>query len=209
MRRLLAFITLTWASAAFSQTAEAFDYYVLSLSWSPNWCAIEGDARGSDQCDPRHDHGWILHGLWPQYDRGYPEYCQTAKRAPSRRMTADMADIMGTAGLAWHQWKKHGTCSNLGAMEYFEKSRAAYNSFIRPEVLRRLSKEVRIAPQVIEEAFLAANPTLAPDGITITCKKGYIQEARICLDKSLSPRSCGKDTRRDCSLPTARFAPVR
>lgn len=209
MRKLLAFILLTWASAASSEIAGKFDYYVLSLSWSPNWCAIEGDTRGSDQCDERHDHGWILHGLWPQYENGYPAYCQTAKRAPSRRMTAQMADIMGTSGLAWHQWKKHGTCSNLEAREYYEMSRTAYNRINRPEILRRLNKQVRIAPRVIEEAFLKANPVLQPDQITITCKQGYIQEARVCLDKSLAPRSCGIDVRRDCALPVATFAPVR
>ena len=209
MRKLLAFILLTWASAASSDVAGKFDYYVLSLSWSPNWCATEGDARGSDQCDDRHDHGWILHGLWPQYEKGYPAYCQNAQRPPSRRMTAQMADIMGTPGLAWHQWKKHGTCSDLEAHEYFEMSRTAYNLINRPEILRRLSKEVRIAPRVIEEAFLEANSALEPDQITITCKQGYVQEARICLDKSLAPRSCGTDVHRDCAQPVARFAPVR
>ena len=121
MRALLIWLMLALPAMAQDRSGE-FDYYVLSLSWSPNWCALEGDARGSDQCDARHDHGWILHGLWPQYHRGYPEYCNTTERPPSRAMTRDMADIMGTSGLAWHQWKKHGVCSGLSASAYYALS---------------------------------------------------------------------------------------
>ena len=101
---------LIWAMTALPALAENdkagdFDYYVMALSWSPNWCEIEGDSKNSDQCDARHDHGWILHGLWPQYHRGFPSNCNTPERSPSRSQTNAMADIMGTGGLAWHQWK--------------------------------------------------------------------------------------------------------
>ncbi|MEM6565326.1 MAG: ribonuclease T2 [Pseudomonadota bacterium] len=209
MRVIVLCLLLIWPAFVRSQQSGEFDYYVLALSWSPNWCAIEGDRRGSEQCDPRHDHGWILHGLWPQFETGYPRDCQTVRKAPSRQMTAEMADIMGTAGLAWHQWRKHGTCSGLTAQQYYELSRYAYGSINRPDVLRRLDKDVRIAPEVIEQSFLQANPELSEDQITITCKSGYIQEARICLTRSLEPRRCGRDVRQDCSADTALFTPVR
>ena len=186
-----------------------FDYYVLSLSWSPNWCEIEGDARGSDQCDDRHDHGWILHGLWPQYHRGWPSFCQTAERPPSRGMTAEMTDIMGSSGLAWHQWKKHGSCTGLTATEYYALSREAYDRVTRPEIFRRLDRAVKLPASVVEEAFLEANPDFEPDGITITCRDGYIQEARICLSRDLSPVPCGQDVVRDCRMRNALFTPVR
>src|SRR6056297_19404 len=138
-------VLLIMAGPAFGEDRPGvFDYYVLSLSWSPNWCAREGDARGADQCDARHDYGWILHGLWPQYDRGWPDFCQTAEPPPSRAMTAGMTDIMGTAGLAWHQWRKHGTCSGLSAADYFARSREAYTAITRPELLRRLERTVSL-----------------------------------------------------------------
>lgn len=208
MRWLFAWIIATLPGISTADTAGQFDYYVLSLSWSPNWCAIEGDARGSDQCDARHDHGWILHGLWPQYERGFPDFCQTSERPPSRSITRDMADIMGTSGLAWHQWKKHGTCTGLSASQYYALSRAAYGSVNRPEILRRLTESVKIAPEVIEETFLKANTGLKADQITITCKSGHIQEARICLTKDLTPRRCGTDVLRQCSVSSL-FTPVR
>lgn len=147
MRRILALLTILWAVPALAEgeVAGDFDYYVLSLSWSPNWCAMTGDAQNSDQCDTRHDHGWILHGLWPQFHRGYPSYCRTAERPPSRGMTAAMADIMGTSGLAWHQWKKHGTCTGLSAERYYALSREAYGKVVRPVVFRKLDKTVPAA----------------------------------------------------------------
>ncbi len=209
MRAAVIWLLMALPLAAEEHRAGDFDYYVMSLSWSPNWCALEGDARGSEQCQARYDHGWILHGLWPQYERGYPEYCRTSARAPSRRMTTEMADIMGTSGLAWHQWKKHGSCSGLGAAEYYALSREAFGRITRPDVFRRLEKAVRLPAAVVEEAFLEANPDLSAAGITITCRQGHIQEARICLTRDLDLRACGADARRDCRATDALFTPVR
>jgi ribonuclease T2 len=186
-----------------------FDYYVLALSWSPNWCARTGDARGSDQCDAHHDHGWILHGLWPQYHKGYPNYCRTAEPAPTRSMTNAMSDIMGTSGLAWHQWRKHGVCSGLSAAEYYGLSRQAYGAVVRPAVFRSLNNAVKLPATVVEEAFLKDNPGLEPDMITITCKDGYIEEARLCFSRDLTPVPCGQDVVRDCKLNRAVFEAVR
>lgn len=213
MRSILAilFATALIAPAAHAEGERAgdFDYYVLSLSWSPTWCAIEGDARGADQCDARHDYGWILHGLWPQYEVGYPSYCNTSARPPSRGDTAAMVDVMASAGLAWHQWKKHGRCSGLTSQEYFAAARAAYNAVTRPPVLRKLDHTVKLPAQVVEEAFLQSNPNWTADMVTITCKKGRIQEARLCLTKDLQPRVCGADVVRDCAMRDALFDPIR
>lgn len=190
-------------------TAGEFDYYVLALSWSPNWCAAEGDAKGSEQCDARRGHGWILHGLWPQYHRGWPSHCRTAETPPSRAMTAGMADIMGSSGLAWHQWRKHGTCSGLSATAYYTLAREAYGRITRPAAFRKLDRSVTLPASLIEKAFLKANPDLEADGVTITCRGGRIQEARICLSRQLEPVPCGRDVIRDCTLKSAGFEPLR
>jgi len=208
---LLALLISLGAAPALAdrERAGVFDYYVMALSWSANWCVLEGDARRSPQCDASEDHGWILHGLWPQYHRGFPADCQTANRPPSRTMTNAMADIMGTGGLAWHQWNKHGTCTGLTAPDYFALSRRAYATITRPEVFRKLDRTVKLPASVVEEAFLKENPTLTADSITITCRDGHIQEARICLSKSLTPVPCGSDVIRDCTLKDAIFTPLR
>jgi len=200
-------VALPVAALADGERAGVFDHYVLALSWSPNWCAREGDRRDSAQCE--QDFGWVVHGLWPQYDRGWPAYCPTLARAPSRQMTRAQADIFGTGGAAWYQWKKHGTCSGLDAGAYYDTARSAFSSVTRPEVLRKIDRTFSIPAKLIEDAFLQANPDWTPDMITVTCKDGYIQEARICLTKDLNPRPCGADTRRDCTLQDALFEPIR
>lgn len=205
-------VWLVWLAGMASAEGELsgeFDYYVLALSWTPNWCALEGDARASEQCEPGQGHGFTMHGLWPQFEDGWPSFCPTVARAPSRAMTAEMADIMGTGGLAWHQWRKHGVCSGLSAADYFRLSRLAYDRVTRPEVLHRLDRAVRLPAAVIEEAFLEVNPNLLPEMLTVTCRAGHVQEVRICLTRDLEPRECAPDVARDCSLRDAMFAPMR
>ncbi|QGX99500.1 ribonuclease T [Roseovarius faecimaris] len=209
MRVFLFIILLPLAAWAEGDRAGEFDYYVLSLSWSPTWCALEGDARNSPQCDARADFGWVMHGLWPQYHRGWPDYCPSVERPPSRAMTRDMADIMGSSGLAWYQWKKHGVCSGLSAPDYYALAREAYERVNRPEVFRKLQDPVKLPARVVEEAFLKANPGWEPDMLTITCRDGRIEEARLCLSKDLEPVPCGRDVVNDCSLPSALFDPIR
>jgi ribonuclease T2 len=124
-------------------------------------------------------------------------------------MTRDMADIMGTSGLAWYQWKKHGTCSGLSPAAYFDLSRRAFESVNRPEIFRKLKDPVRLPAKVVEQAFIEVNPEWEPDMLTITCKQGRIQEARLCLSKDLDPVPCGRDVVRDCQMTDALFAPIR
>ena len=195
-----------WADG---ERAGDFDYYVLALSWSPTWCALEGDRRGSPQCDDEANFGWVLHGLWPQYEQGWPSYCKTSERNPSRNDTAAMADIMGSSGAAWHQWNKHGRCSGLSYDDYYALARDAYESVTRPQVFRQLSRAVELPASVIEDAFLEDNPTLSADGITVTCKAGRIQEIRICLTQALKPRTCTGSVARDCQMQDALFSPIR
>ena len=197
-----------WAPslAAEGEKAGDFDYFVLSLSWSPTWCALEGKARNSPQCD--NTRGWVLHGLWPQYERGWPSYCRTSERDPTRAQTAAMADIMGTDGAAWYQWKKHGRCAGLPARDYLDAARTAFDSVTRPEVFRKLPRDVTLPASVVEEAFLKENSALEADGLTVTCKAGRIQEVRICLTPDLEPRRCGADVIRDCTLTDALLADI-
>ncbi len=209
IRAVLALFLLFPAFARAQDVAGEFDYYVLSLSWSPNWCALEGDDRDSPQCDDGTGFGWVLHGLWPQYEDGYPQDCRTTYAAPSRRQTEGMADVMGTSGLAWYQWNKHGVCSGLSSSDFYALARLAYDRITRPDVFMRLPDEVALPASVVEEAFVTENPGLRPDGITVTCKSGMIQEARICLTRDLEFRRCGADVIRDCTLDDALFEPVR
>ncbi|SFD06517.1 ribonuclease T2 family protein [Tropicimonas isoalkanivorans] len=209
MRWILLWVLLTGSAVADGERAGDFDYYVMALSWTPSYCATEGDAREAEQCDPARDLGWVLHGLWPQYEEGWPSFCASAAANPSRRQTAAMADIMGAPGLAWYQWKKHGRCSGLEATDYYALARRAYESVTPPPVLRKLSESVVLPAAVVEEAWLEANPELSADMVTVTCQSGRIMETRICLTRDLEPRACAPDARRDCTLSRALLDPVR
>ena len=133
----------------------------------------------------------------------------TVERDPTRAETAAMADIMGGAGLAFYEWKKHGRCSGLSATAYFDTVRHAFASVTIPPVFSQMSKTLNVPAEVIEGAFLESNPGLKRDQITITCKDGLIQEVRICLTPDLSPRRCGDDTIRDCTLQDAVLEAIR
>lgn len=209
MRWCLALVLSALPALAEGERAGEFAYYILSLSWSPTFCALTGDARDEDQCDPRHDFGFTLHGLWPQYEFGWPSHCRTGARDPSRAETRAMADIMGSSGLAWYEWKKHGRCSGLAASEYFAASRQAYEKVKIPEVLARLRNDVKLPVHVVEAAFVEANPGLDATMITVTCEAGRIQESRICLTRDLDFRPCGLDAARDCRMEDALMEAVR
>lgn len=194
----LAMVCAGFAARAEGERAGEFDYYVMSLGWSANWCALEGDGRADPQCGAGLGLTFTLHGLWPQNDYGWPSYCRTAERDPTRNESAVMADIMGGSGLAWYQWKKHGRCAGLSATGYYSTMRRAYGSIVIPDVFSRLHKDITLPASVVEDAFLDANPGLSPDGVVVTCDRGMIQEVRICLTKDLSPRACGADVARSC-----------
>ena len=202
---ILIFLTL----AAQPVRAAEFTHYVLALTWNASWCTLEGDARAAKQCDTRHDIDFVLHGLWPQGDRGWPEFCRTSKRDPSRTVTAAMSDIMGSSGLAWYQWKKHGRCSGLSARDYFKLSRDAFAMIRRPKVLWKVEKNIKISPEVLEKAFLEANPKMRANQIAVTCKGGYAYEVRICLTKGLAPRACNARTERGCRADRVILPPIR
>lgn len=191
------------------ERAGDFDYYVMALSWSANWCARDGDARRDPQCDEGRGLTFVLHGLWPQYERGWPSYCRTAAADPSRADTAAVADVFGGAGAAFYQWKKHGRCSGLAARDYFSLARRAFDSVAISPVFPRINRDLRVPAEVIEGAFLEANPGLSRDMVTVTCQSGMIQEVRICLTRDLDPRRCGADVIRDCTLSDAMLEAVR
>ena len=175
------------AALAAPAAAEDFDYWLLALTWSPSWCRDEADP-GAEQCDPDRDLGFILHGLWPQYEDGWPEDCASPHRDPTRRQTAAMADIMGSGDLAWYQWKKHGRCAGLPPTPTSRPPAAP-----SPRSPRRAPAAGRAPPTPSSAASSPANPGLDPDGLIVTCRDRPVREVRICLDRDLAPRPCGAD----------------
>lgn len=180
-----------------------FDHYLLALTWTPAWCHFQGVERRDARCAPGMGIGWRVHGLWPQHARGWPEDCTTAARDPTRSQTAAMVDIMGSAGLAWHQWRKHGRCSGLNAAAYFALTREAYSRVTLPPL-----SGSRITVEELSAAIRAATPGLEPEALVVMCRDGLLTEVRICLQPWLASRACGADVRaRACSGAVGVVAP--
>lgn len=202
MRVIVAVLAGVMAAAGMARAegerAGNFDYYVAALSWSASWCALEGDGRDDPQCDAGRGVDFVLHGLWPQYEEGWPSFCRTGEGDPSRGMTAAQADVFGGAGAAFYQWKKHGRCSGLSAAGFYDLAREAKGRVVVPEVFRALGRDIRLEADVVEDAFLEANPGMSPEGVVVTCKGGMVQEVRVCLTKSLEFRDCAGDVGRVC-----------
>lgn len=200
---LAACLTVTGASAGERGAQPGnFDFYVLALSWSPSYCAVEGADANQQQCNGDEAYGFIVHGLWPQYEEGYPEFCRA--RGPDRvpeRLVRTMLDIMPSAGLIGHQWRKHGTCSGLGQQDYFALVRAARERVSVPSSFTDLEAAHRAKPQRLETRFIDANPGLDANEVAVTCGDGHLREVRICMTPQLDFRACPEIDRRSCRLP--------
>ncbi|MCH8467791.1 MAG: ribonuclease T [Roseinatronobacter sp.] len=173
------------------EAAATDGYLVLAVSWTPSWCASEGDDRKAARCAPGAGAGWLVHGLWPQHDSGgWPEFCPTDHPTPTSANLRAMEDIMGASGLAAHQWRKHGSCTNLAPAQYFEQTRRAFAALDFPPSLRAEGRAQRIRPDDLMAEFRAANPGIGPDMAVLTCRAGQAQELRLCLRHDLTPRRC-------------------
>ncbi|MGY3440306.1 MULTISPECIES: ribonuclease T2 family protein [unclassified Bradyrhizobium] len=190
-----------------------FDFYVLSLSWSPSFCEAASErgnnGRGTQaQCGGR-PYSFVVHGLWPQYERGFPEYCQRPSPRLARNIMTSMLDLMPAPGLIYNEWDKHGTCSGLGERAYFEAIRKARAAVKIPEEFLQLTEPKTIAPDELETAFIKANPGLSNSAISVTCDSRRLSEVRICLSKDLQFRSCEEIDRRACRRDQVLMPPVR
>ena len=212
-----ALIGLAAAGTAFAQDRRQnapgeFDYYVLSLSWSPSFCE-EASERGNEgrsqaQCGGR-PFSFVVHGLWPQYERGFPEYCQRPSPRLDRNIMTSMLDEMPAPGLIYNEWDKHGTCSGLSPRAYFDTIRKARAAVKIPEEYLQLAEPKTVAPDAIEDAFIKANPGLSNAAIAVTCNRTRLSEVRICLSKDLQFRACEEIDRRGCGRDQVVMPPMR
>ncbi len=183
-----------------------FDYYLISLSWSPAYCVTH--PKDQRQCGGR-GFGFVLHGLWPQKSAGgYPEDCPATSQ-PSQSVLQKTLAFMPSEKLIHHEWVKHGTCTGLSADEYLTLADRAFaalrlpKDFQAPEAPRNLTVE-----QVLGE-FVAANPGLNRDSLSLRCSGNELEEVRVCVDKQLKPMNCGKGVRTQCARETVLIRAIR
>ena len=182
--------------AAMGDRPGDFDYYALVLSWSPSFCLSgNGSHEGDPQCGTTRPYAFVLHGLWPQFDKGWPESCDTGGDATlPPDLARSMLDIMPSEKLVSHEYEKHGTCSGLDARGYFGLARQIYASIVIPPKYVNLSAPLQVPLAQLRSDLLTANPRLGPDMIAVDCdKNGRLVEVHFCFTKQGQPKACGRN----------------
>src|SRR5215472_5671233 len=187
-----------------------FDFYVLALSWSPSFCEAAGE-RGTppqQQCGAR-PYSFVVHGLWPQYEKGFPEFCQLRAPRLERGIVSSMLDLMPAPRLIFNEWDRHGTCSGQSPRAYFETVRKARAAVKIPAEFTDLKEPLSVTPGAVEDAFIKANPGLSADAIAVGCDARRLTEVRLCLAKDLHFRDCPEIAKRRCNREQVTMPPMR
>ena len=203
---LVAALLLCWPGAgaprSHSGRAGDFDFYLLTLSWSPEYCHGRPD---DPQCTGSRHFGFVVHGLWPQYrNGGWPEFCS---HAPGLVNPAEMLDIMPSLSLIDHEWLRHGTCSGLDANAYFGLARKAFTRIRIPSGFIRPAEIFTVGADDLLQQFVQANPGLNRGAVAVSCHSHYLNAVEICIDRNLQPVTC--TAVRSCHDPALRVPPVR
>lgn len=196
--------------------AGVFDYYALALSWSPTYCASGNADQSEPQCSRRapRPYAFVLHGLWPQYTRRWPENCPIGERPFVPQSLIDrMLDIMPSKRLIIHEYRKHGTCSGLDPEGYFGLSRRLFESLKIPRRYINPAEAQFVNPGELVDEFVAENPKLERNMMVVECggSGNRLKEIRICYDKQGNLSACGQNEnqRRLCSADRMYVPPVR
>jgi len=172
-----------------------FDYYLLSLSWSPTYCLTH--PNDDAECG-KQGYGFVLHGLWPQFEAGgYPERCATSARLDSAAERAGRM-VFISERLMRHEWQAHGTCSGLDAADYFRVADRALASVKIPPAFEAPRRARHSSVEELNRAFGAANPQLPEGALRVACSRGELAEVRVCLGRDLAPRRCPRSVRSSC-----------
>jgi ribonuclease T2 len=188
---------------------QPFAYYLLVLSYAPDFCGQPQGDKDPRECGAGRHVGFVVHGLWPQGEtsRG-PENCGSAGPVSQQIMQATLPYVP-TESLIQHEWKAHGTCSGLGAADYFAALRKARDSVTLPADLSQPTENLRLSPAQIESKLASANSSFPATAFRTSCyNQGELKEIRICLNKDLSPRGCGPSAG-ECTAPNVTLLPVR
>ena len=193
-------------------TPGQFDFYVLSLPWSPSFCASAAERSRSGaainaQCGAR-PYSFVVHGLWAQYERGFPEFCQLPAPRLERGIVSSMLDLMPAAWLIFNEWDRHGTCSGQSPRAYFETVRKARAAVKIPAEFTDLKELLSFTPGAVEDAFIKANPGLSAEAIAVSCDARRLTEVRLCLAKDLHFRDCPEIAKRRCNREQVTMPPM-
>ncbi len=219
-RRARSFVAGAFALAGLAVAASAqtpppvapspFDFYVMTLTWSPGFCDLGGEDKSPEQCAVGSGDGFVVHGLWPDNRTSAdPEDCNPNEDASPGDLAAARG-LYPTDGLARYEYRKHGTCTGLSAADYFAAVRFVREQLTIPAMFKAPKQVQRLAPEAIEQAFIDANANLRADNMAVTCARGELIDVRICLTEDLKAFStCPKVSGHTCQRAAVSVAPLR
>jgi len=214
-RKILVVLTLVMMpTAVMAQDRPGkFDYYALALSWSPTFCTTPAGRNSQQQCAAGRKFAFVVHGLWPQYTRGWPQFCRQKAPYLPNRLIRSYYDIMPSKRLIIHQWKKHGTCTGLDARAYFSLARKFFAQIKIPARYLSPNKTILTTPEQLREDFIKTNRLLNEDMISIQCgnntARARLREVRICFSRDGQLMKCGRNEARQCRAAQLALPPVR
>lgn len=164
-------------------------YYLLAISWTPQWCRTIGQKGTEQPVECGKSLGFTLHGLWPNgVAPPYPRYCR-----PVGGLDAGLVRRMycrtPSAELLQHEWQAHGACAWPDARAYFADSAKLFDRVVLPKV-EAIPAGERTAG-ALRAAFIAKNPWLRRETIFVATNKAEdLTEVRLCYDLKYRPAAC-------------------
>ncbi|MBT3322392.1 MAG: ribonuclease [Anaerolineae bacterium] len=164
----------------------------MALSWSPDYCAST-DYQDEQQCSSGKQLDFVLHGLWPQYNSGYPSYCST--ESLPNYLIDDFTGLYPSEKLFDHEWEKHGTCTGLSPEGYLLWSEALKVSLVIPDIFDSPAEPFRTDAAELAEAFIEANAGFSVDSFAVYCSGSgrFLKEIFVCFEKDGEPISCSNE----------------
>lgn len=165
--------------------------YTLALSWSPEFCRTREDDRAqAHQCGGRSgSFGLVVHGLWPEGAKGYPQWCGARKPLTPAQVRSAMC-MMPSERLVARAWAKHGSCMVPDPGAYLKITRVLFQGVRLPDY-DRIAREENLTAGRIRAAFADANPEWPESAVGVHLNpRGWLEEIRLCYSKRFRPAPC-------------------
>ena len=185
-------LCLCWMAMAFAHVAgqDTATIYVYAYSWTPGFCYNQV-YPGCMNPLPYWETNLTIHGLWPQYAvSGYPASCTTEpfdNTIPTQigesKMIQYWPDVQYTLDSSsynsfWaHEWTKHGTCSGLTQLQYFNAAIDLTSHIPTPSALYE-SIGHNMSTNVLRDSFGGA------DYVALQCKNQMLNGIYTCWNQT-------------------------
>ncbi|KAF7495340.1 Ribonuclease DdI [Sarcoptes scabiei] len=142
---------------------------------------------------------WVIHGLWPENsDNTYDSFCTKEKldlnnltpiKDRLKKIWPNLLARKTPESLWIHEWDKHGTCTQMHQLDYFNKTLNLYYEYNVDQSLRNANiipnESHQYSHEQFKKALLLANSNLTMDNYVLNCKRidsnYYIDEIWLCV----------------------------